>query len=145
MERKLKRAAAEMGLPLTVEIGMRRKRFLRCAIEQDYACFLCGEPLAAIAAATPERRWLKVSVDHLFPSARRKLMRALSNAGMDLALNLVAAHARCNQRKRNRLPTEAELERFAALKKLKLDKLLEIRARYLPAVSSTAVSVAVDG
>lgn len=131
LERKLKQAAERLGLPLEgVAIGSRRKRFLRCALEQSFYCFLCCEPLEKITAGSPERRWLKVNVDHVFPSQRRRAMRGLKAREIDWTLNLVAVHERCNQRKGMRLPTAEELQRFAELKAVPLEKLLEVLALY---------------
>lgn len=66
-------------------------------VQQGGRCFLCGEPVG-----------VKATYDHLIPRAW---------GGADAAGNVVLAHARCNRRKGDRLPTPDEIDRFVAMRK----------------------------
>lgn len=61
-------------------------------ILQGGRCFYCGEPVGA-----------KATFDHVIPVAY---------GGIGTPGNVVLAHRRCNQLKRDRLPTPEEIERL---------------------------------
>jgi 5-methylcytosine-specific restriction endonuclease McrA len=77
----------------------RRKALLRL---QEGKCFYCGDEMCL----TGLDRRRSVTFDEVVPRAR---------GGKQNAANVVLACKQCNEWKDNRLPTQAELSRLAAL------------------------------
>ena len=90
-------------------MSFRRRQRLRCLFDaQDGLCAICGARM--LGGRAFDGRWPgdrdRPTLDHVF---------ALRQGGFDGPGNLLAAHARCNEAKAARWPTEAELRQLAVV------------------------------